>query len=134
MEGYYGLALPDLRDLQKVAEGEIRRNFNFSRHAFVGHEVFVFTQSWPSTALGFGGVGGSAITTKYTTVFRTQLIPIYPKSENLDDRDMFFYTVFFDGRFAYLKISEGDRNYKIENDIQKRDMKSVREANEYDGY
>ena len=129
MQGYYGLMLPDLSKLQKKAEGEIARIFNFSRYAFVGHDVFVFTQTWASTALGFGGVGGSAMTTKYTTVFRTQLIPIYPDS--LFDNDVIFYTVFFDGEFAYIIQSDNKRNEKIEEDIQRRDMKSVKGSEYY---
>lgn len=131
MQGYYGLKLPDnLSEMQKKAEGEIRRIFDISRYAFVGHDVFMFTQSWSSTALGFGGVGGSAITTKYTTVFRTQIFSIY--SNYKMDKDMFFYTVFFDGRFAYIIPSEGHRNDKIENDINRRNMKSVMEAKDYE--
>ena len=132
MYGYYGLMLPDLSELQKKVEGEIARIFNFSHHAFTGHDVFVFAQTWASTALGFGGFGGSALTTKYTTVFRTHLIPIYRKSENLDDRDMIFYTVFFDSEFAYIIPSENGRNSKIEDDIKKRQMKSVTEAKDYE--
>ena len=130
MQGYYGLMLPDLSKLQKRAEGEIARIFNFSRYAFTGHDVFVFTQTWASTALGFGGVGGSAMTTKYTTVFRTHIFSIY--SNYKMDKDMFFYTVFFDSEFAYIIPSEGHRNEKIEDDIKKRQMKSVREAKDYE--
>ena len=130
MQGYYGLMLPALSKLQKKAEGEIARIFNFSRYAFTGHDVFIFTQTWSSTALGFGGVGGSAMTTKYTTVFRTRLIPIYPDS--LFDNYVIFYTVFFDGEFAYIIQSDNKRNERIEEDIKKRQMKSVREAKDYE--
>lgn len=35
---------------------------------FSDFEVYVFPQTWGSTALGFGGCGGQAITTAYTTV------------------------------------------------------------------
>lgn len=31
-------------------------------------EVFVFPEGWPSTALGYGGVGGQAFTTAYTVI------------------------------------------------------------------
>lgn len=31
-------------------------------------EVYCFPQTWGSTALGFGGIGGQAMTTAYTTV------------------------------------------------------------------
>lgn len=31
-------------------------------------EVYLFPQTWGSTALGYGGIGGSAMTTAYTVV------------------------------------------------------------------
>jgi hypothetical protein len=31
-------------------------------------EVYLFPQTWGSTALGFGGVGGAAMTTAYTVI------------------------------------------------------------------
>ena len=51
-------------------------------------EVVMFPQTWSSTALGFGGVGGQAITSAYTVVVecvRTGCQAVY-----------------FGGRFAYL--------------------------------
>lgn len=50
--------------------------------------VYVFEQTWGSTALGFGGIGGQAMTTANTIV----LIPIN------NHQDCFVY---FAGRFAY---------------------------------
>lgn len=50
--------------------------------------VYVFEQTWGSTALGFGGMGGQAMTTANTIV----LIPIN------NHQDCFVY---FAGRFAY---------------------------------
>lgn len=47
----------------------------------------MFPQSWGSTALGFGGMGGSAMTDAYTTVLSGP------------DGDL---AVYFNGRFAYL--------------------------------
>lgn len=37
-------------------------------------ELHYFTQTWGSTALGFGGVGGQAITTANTYVFIPQFV------------------------------------------------------------
>lgn len=48
----------------------------------------MFVQTWGSTALGFGGIGGQAITPAYTVVVR---------STQLDE-----YAVYFGGRFAYM--------------------------------
>lgn len=49
-------------------------------------EVRVFLQTWGSTALGFGGIGGQAFTSAYTTVIWDEQIG---------------YGVFFAGCFAY---------------------------------
>lgn len=49
-------------------------------------EVTLFSQTWSSTALGFGGLGGQAITNAYTTVVRG------PRGD---------YCVYFGGRKAY---------------------------------
>ena len=49
-------------------------------------EVRMFPQTWSSTALGFGGIGGQAITSAYTVVITS------------GDHA----AVYFGGRFAYL--------------------------------
>lgn len=48
----------------------------------------MFPQTWSSTALGFGGVGGQAITSAYTTIIEST----HGKG----------FCVYFGGRFAYL--------------------------------
>lgn len=50
--------------------------------------VYIFEQTWGSTALGFDGIGGQAMTTANTIV----LVPIR------NNQDCFVY---FAGRFAY---------------------------------
>jgi hypothetical protein len=47
--------------------------------------VYHFPQVWSSTALGFGGIGGAAITEAYTTVVVLNDVAC----------------VYFDGRLAY---------------------------------
>lgn len=47
----------------------------------------MFPQAWSSTALGFGGVGGQAITSAYTVI--------------IESVHMLGYCVYFGGRFAY---------------------------------
>ena len=49
--------------------------------------VAMFPQVWGSTALGFGGVGGQAITAAYTIV--------------IESGHGYGYCVYFSGRFAY---------------------------------
>ena len=48
----------------------------------------MFSQTWGSTALGFGGVGGQAFTSAYVCVIESDLVGQY--------------AVYFGGRFAYL--------------------------------
>ena len=47
----------------------------------------MFPQTWSSTALGFGGVGGQAITPAYTVI--------------IESEHGLGYCVYFGGRFAY---------------------------------
>lgn len=56
----------------------------------------MFPQTWGSTALGFGGIGGSAMTTAYTIVLRG------PQGDVL---------VYFGGRFAYRISAPNERFY-----------------------
>ena len=77
-------------------------------------DIYMFEQAWASTALGFGGMGGSAITTETTFV----LIPCYIKVAY----------VFFGAKFAY-KI-EGYNDLFIK-DLRKHRMASVSESGKY---
>lgn len=52
--------------------------------------VAMFPQTWPSTALGFGGVGGRAVTDAYTTVVECKETP-----------ECRAWATYWDGRFAY---------------------------------
>jgi hypothetical protein len=72
----------------------------------------MFAQTWASTALGFGGVGGAAITSAYSIVI---------EYENT-------YYVYFGGRFAY-KLK--DPNQKFWDDIRAQNLAHVRDAWEY---
>lgn len=49
-------------------------------------EVYVFPQVWGSTALGYGGIGGSAMTSSSTIVlhaFYTNIVRVYFGGEKL---------------------------------------------------
>ena len=73
-------------------------------------EWYAFPQVWGSTALGFGGIGGQALTTAQTYVILAQG-SIY---------------VYFGSRFAY-EIKEYLR-YKLEEFLVKRHFPSVKDA------
>jgi hypothetical protein len=73
--------------------------------------IAMFPQTWSSTALGFGGLGGQAITDAYTIVINSQ----YGLG----------YCVYFGGRFAYRIERIND---EFMNDMAKRSMAAVSEA------
>lgn len=78
------------------------------------YEMTMFLQTWGSTALGFGGIGGQAMTSAYTTVVRE----IYSN----------WCGVFFEERLAY-KIK--DPNQTFNEDVCKFQMKPVYEKSVY---
>jgi len=81
---------------------------------FDDFEMYTFEQTWGSTALGFGGMGGQAITHARTYVF-------VPTSCN---QKCFVY---FAGRFAYAT----DYSQEFMDDVLKGNMASVSGAGKY---
>ena len=80
-------------------------------------QLYDFDQTWASTALGFGGVGGAALTTERTYVF----IP-----NSLEDEAF----VFFGGTYAYT----ANLTDAFWEDIEKKDMAKVKESGKYMRY
>jgi len=72
----------------------------------------MFTQMWGSTALGFGGIGGAAMTTAYTIILECE------------GR----YAVYFGGRFAYLIERPNETFFE---DMVRQQMEKVADANKY---
>ena len=77
-------------------------------------EMYTFEQIWGSTALGFGGIGGQAMTSARTYVF----VPV-----NCNQKCF----VYFAGRFAY----KADYSQKFMDDVLKGNMESVARAGKY---
>ena len=77
-------------------------------------ELHTFEQTWGSTALGFGGIGGQAMTSARTYVF-------IPMSIN---QKCFVY---FAGRFAYAV----DYSEKFMKDVLGGNMAAVYESGKY---
>lgn len=71
--------------------------------------IAMFPQTWGSTALGFGGIGGAAMTTAYTIVIRHGIE----------------FCVYFGERFAYRVKCRGQEIYE---DIHKQSMARVSDA------
>lgn len=81
------------------------------------HEIevdAVFVQTWGSTALGFGGIGGSAMTDAYTIVLRST----YTNE----------YLVYFDGGFAY-KLTKPNKQFF--EDIRYKNLESIHNKHKY---
>lgn len=72
-------------------------------------DIRMFSQTWGSTALGFGGIGGAAMTDAYTVVVR------YSRPA----------AVYFAGRFAYLIENP---NEKFDEDLRRGVMESCNKA------
>ena len=77
-------------------------------------ELIDFEQTWGSTSLGFGSVGGSTITSARTYV----LIPVSTDEDCL---------VYFDGAFAY-SVPYG---HKLMEDVKNQRMVGKWEINKY---
>lgn len=77
-------------------------------------EMYTFEQTWGSTALGFGGIGGQAITSARTYVF----VPM-----NCDQK----CHVYFAGRYAYS--AKYSRTFM--EDVSKMNMASVPMSSKY---
>lgn len=85
--------------------------------------VEVFEQTWPSTALGFGGCGGSAMTNAYTTVVTVHFSPKSMTEINIINKTPQFRGIYFDGKFAY--IVEGEPPKEFFDDLKDRRMADV---------
>lgn len=91
---------------------------NYGRAPYKGRpsvtdlEIIHFPQTWGSTSIGFGGMGGAAMTTAYTTVILCR--------ENA--------AVFFGGRYCY---SVDGINEAFKDDLNKRCMASLKDATKY---
>lgn len=103
--------------------------YNSYTHRF---KMYVFPQTWSSTALGFGGCGGQAITEAYTTVVEMSWDYVNKTDDirglNLTTSDDRIYAVFFDGKFAYMCLNP---NHKFLKDLSNMNMKSRKEASDY---
>lgn len=84
--------LPNLELIQERFYNHIKPELGDLRYP--QFEVNVFLQTWGSTCLGFGGIGGQAMTSAYTTV-------IWEESAGI-------YGVFFDEGLGYVIKNPND--------------------------
>ena len=95
--------------LSKLAISSIKVNDSIKKEDII--DVFVFIQTWGNTSLGFGGIGGDAITNAWTHVVQT-----------CDGK----FHVFFNGAHAY-SVENPTETFK--KDLKNNCMKSIVEAN-----
>lgn len=98
-------------------------------------KMYVFPQTWSSTALGFdmiGGCSGQAITEAYTTVVE---MTSYKFESGKDIRGIVYkeledkvYAVFFDGKIAYMCLNPNSEFFR---DFDRMSMKLQRGAECY---
>lgn len=101
----------------KAIEEDLRNRIKDYENSLIftnDFDVYIFEQTWGSTALGFPGFGGQSITSAYTFV----LVPYSPELPCF---------VYFGGRFAYA-VPYGEEFVK---DIVRQNMASVRESGKY---
>lgn len=101
-------ALADPNVLPDI-EHTIRQQPHKGRPTLYDIDVYNFPQTWGSTALGFGGIGGAAMTKAYTTVIVCR--------ENA--------AVFFAGRHCY---SVDGINEAFKEDLRRKCMRSLKDA------
>lgn len=106
------IGLPNLPLLQERFWNLIKEEF--SNKEIPDFSIYVFPEIWGSTALGFDGFGGSAMTKAYTTVIKEE-------TKNIAG-------VFFGERLAYLIYNPNDVFYE---DLYSRNMSSVKDSIKY---
>jgi len=125
---------PNLELLEYITENTANELFKdvlimSTYHKF---KMYVFPQTWSSTALGFDGCGGQAITEAYTTVVE---MTSYKFESGKDIRGIVYkeledkvYAVFFDGRIAYMCLNPNSEFFR---DFNRMCMKPQRGAECY---
>lgn len=110
-------AYPNLTEIEKNFESSAFDTLGIDTNLvkYTEFSVDVFPQVWSSTALGFGGFGGQAITRAYTTV----IVMDYIIEDNQRDS---VYGVYFSDKLAYIIEKPTKQFYR---DLEGRDMKPV---------
>lgn len=105
--------LPCLPLIQERFYNQIKDDERFKKYHPV-ITMYMFPQTWGDTSLGFGGIGGQAMTTAYTTVICEEYIG--------------YYGVFFHERLAYIIKNPNDKFF---NDLYKMKMSDVAHSGTY---
>lgn len=104
---YPNLPLIEERFQNRICDFEKFKNLKKTKN-YPEYDVTVFSQVWGSTALGFGGIGGCAMTKAYTTVIQEIHTGIFG--------------VFFNNQLAYCIHSPSEKFYE---DLRNKNMESL---------
>lgn len=85
---------PLLQLIQERFWNHIKDHESCKDYRYPTIELYVFPQMWSSTSLGFGGIGGQAFTSAYTTV--------------ITETNTNIWGVFFGERLAYVIENPND--------------------------
>lgn len=124
---------PNLELIEYITDNSAIENFDVLNNSYYHRfMVYVFPQTWSSTALGFGGCGGQAITEAYTTVVEMSWSYIDKNAEirglNLKESEDKIYAVFFDGILAYICLNPNEQFFE---DLNNKRMKPQNESKMY---
>lgn len=124
---------PNLELLEYITDNLAVETFDTLYKSYTHRfKMYMFPQTWSSTALGFDGCGGQAITEAYTTVVK---MTSYKLESSKDIRGIVYkeledkiYAVFFDGRIAYMCLNP---NFEFFRDCNNMCMESQKGAKNY---
>ena len=113
--GYSNQLVDMVREVLAI-ENDLPYRFDYTEEkpTIDDFELYTFNQTWGSTALGFGGVGGQAMTKARTYVF----VPVTCNQKCF---------IYFAGRFAY----KADYCGALIEDIRSHNMEHVYKAGKY---
>lgn len=105
------VSYPKLELLNYQTQFYLQQHLDEEKYNNLDLLVEIFPQCWSSTALGFDGIGGQAMTTAYTSVF-------YDINQNI-------YIVYFGERIAYCVENPTDKFFE---DLKNKNLGSVAHA------
>lgn len=130
---------PNLELIEYITDNLAIENFDILLNTYCHRfRMYVFPQTWSSTALGFSGCGGQAITEAYTTVVEMSWDYVNKTDDirglNLTTSDDKIYAVFFDGKLAYICLNPNEQFFEdLNNKCMKPQNKSQAYSNDYNG-
>lgn len=111
----FDMKLPCLPLIEERFVRTVRKHLAKDTKYYPNIEMRMFPQVWGSTALGFGGIGGQALTGAYTTV--------------VSDVQHDWHIVFFGEEAAYLVTEPNEAFFE---DMKQGRMAPISRAKKYD--